>query len=84
MRINNINTFREYMDLRMDFIESSLDFLRENDYCFVIEAENGVIGFNSQGKEIYREIPYKNYYEWKEKIVTMCLTSLGMSSEVEN
>ena len=77
-KVTSTEDIREYMSIRRDFIDCSLDFLRRNDYCIIIEAENGVLGFDQEGKEIYRNFDHP--YDWKEEIVNICLKNLGITS----
>ena len=74
-KVTDVESIRGYVRLREDYVNQSLDFLRRNDYCIVIEAENGVLGFSSEGKEIFREIPYK--YDWKIRLIETILNELG-------
>lgn len=77
-KATSMEDIREYMSVRREFIERSLDFLVRNDYCIIIEGENGVLGFNQDGKEILREFGIT--YDWKENLLKICLRNLGISS----
>lgn len=66
-----------YIELLHEFNNRAFNFLIKECDFVSIDGDDGAIGFDSEGKEIYREVPFIDY-NWKERFVEKCLKILNI------
>lgn len=79
-RIYSSVEISKYRILVKEFTSQAFKFLTEEMDFIVIEEESGVLGFSPEGREIYREIPFAIFGNWKESFVKVCLKYLGIGN----